>query len=172
MEDVRGPDVSREEKLAQMVAQYERMLLHMCYIYLRDRGLAEDATQETFLKAYKAMPAFRGECSEKTWLMKIAMNTCRDMTRGSWFRWVDRRVALDMLPEPASEAAYRDIDALVQAIGKLPAKYKEVVLLYFYQRMTMKEVAYSLGIAVPTVSKRIKQACSKLKGMLGKEWDL
>lgn len=172
MEVVKGPNISQEEKLTQMVSEHERMLLHMCYVYLRDKELAEDATQETFLKAYKALPTFRGDCSEKTWLMKIAMNTCRDMTRGSWFRLVDRRVALDLLPEPAAEAAYRDADALAQAICKLPAKHKEVVLLYFYQRMTMHDIAYSLGISEPTVSKRVKQACSKLKGMLGKEWDV
>ncbi len=79
MEVVTGPNISYEEMLAQMVAQYEVSLLRTCYMYLRDRELAEDATQEAFLKAYKALPTFRGECSEKTWLMRIAMNTCRDM---------------------------------------------------------------------------------------------
>lgn len=59
MEIVKGPNNSREEILAQMVAQYEMPLLRTCYMVLHDRGLAEDAAQETFLKAYKALPTFR-----------------------------------------------------------------------------------------------------------------
>ena len=92
MEIVKGPNNSHEELLALMVAQYEVALLRTCYMYLRDKGLAEDATQETFLKAYKALDTFRGESSEKTWLMRIAMNTCRDMKRNAWFRYMDRSV--------------------------------------------------------------------------------
>ena len=86
MELVKGPTYSHEEMLAHMVAEYEVILLRTCYMYLHDKALAEDATQETFLKAYKALDSFRGESSEKTWLMRIAMNTCRDMKRSAWFR--------------------------------------------------------------------------------------
>ena len=82
MEIVKGPSNSHEAMLAHMVAQYEVMLLRTCYMYLRDRGLAEDATQETFLKAYKALDSFRGESSEKTWLMRIAMNTWNVICQG------------------------------------------------------------------------------------------
>lgn len=161
-------NISPEETLTRMVAQYEVSLLRTCYMMLRDQSLAEDATQETFLKAYKALPTFRGECSEKTWLMRIAMNTCRDMQRGAWFRHVDRRITPETLPEP-----YRDMlpeaDGLAQAILSLPVKYREVILLRFYQDMTMREIAVVLNIAVSTVGKRIHQACTKLEGMLRKE---
>ena len=51
----------------------------MCYVYLRDMEQAKDATQETFLKAYKSLASFRGDCSEKSWLVRIAINTCRMM---------------------------------------------------------------------------------------------
>lgn len=82
MEFVKGPNNSHEEMLAHMVAQYEVMLLRTCYMYLHDQGLAEDATQETFLKAYKALDSFRGDSSEKTWLMRIAMNTWNVICQG------------------------------------------------------------------------------------------
>ena len=67
-----------------LVAQNQEKLLRTCYLYLRDRQLAEDAVQETFLKAYRSLPAFRGDSSEKTWLMRIAVNTCRDLYRSEW----------------------------------------------------------------------------------------
>lgn len=159
----------REEMLANMVAQYEVTLLRTCYMYLRDRNLAEDATQETFLKAYKALDTFRGESSEKTWLMKIAINTCRDMRRNAWFRYMDRSVEIERLPMPARTDEWTDEDELTQAILKLPARYKEVILLYFYQDMTIREIAGVLDIAHSTVGKRIKTACRKLRKMLGKE---
>ena len=71
-------DVSREQELARLVDAYQSSLRRMCCAILRDRTLAEDAVQETFLKAYKALDTFRKESSEKTWLMRIAINTCRD----------------------------------------------------------------------------------------------
>ena len=66
MEFAKGPTNSHEETLSRMVAQYEVMLLRTCYMYLHDRQLAQDATQETFLKAYRSLSSFRGESSEKT----------------------------------------------------------------------------------------------------------
>ncbi len=170
MEVVKGPDVSPEDMLARMVAQYEVPLLRTCYMYLHDRALAEDATQETFLKAYKALPAFRGECSDKAWLMRIAINTCRDMKRSAWSRFVDRSVPIEILPEPAAETGFHAADDLARAILCLPFKDKEVILLYYYQDMNLREIADALDIAISTVSKRLRRACGKLKRMLGKEY--
>lgn len=164
-----NPNISPAETLTRMVAQYEVSLLRTCYMILRDQSLAEDATQETFLKAYKALPTFRGDCSEKTWLMRIAMNTCRDMRRSAWFRHVDRKVTPDRLPEPSRNIDPDREEDLAQAILSLPIKYREVILLRFYQDMTMREIAAVLNIAVSTVGKRIHQACTKLEGMLRKE---
>ena len=169
MEYAKGPAYSQEEMLAHMVAEYEVILLRTCYMYLHDKALAEDATQETFLKAYKALASFRGESSEKTWLMRIAINTCRDMKRSAWFRYTDRSVEIERLPMPAKSFEFTEADDLTQAIMKLPAKHKEIVLLYFYQDMTMREIASVLDIPTSTVQKRVKAACSKLKTIMGKE---
>ena len=73
------------EILNRLVEQYQTPLRRMCFIMLRDEELAKDAVQDTFLKVYKNIDVFRGECSEKTWLMQIAVNTCRDVKRSAWF---------------------------------------------------------------------------------------
>lgn len=75
---------NHEALLTHMVETYEVSLFRTCYMYLRDKESAEDAVQETFLKAYRALHTFRGDCSEKTWLMRIAVNVCRDMGRSRW----------------------------------------------------------------------------------------
>ena len=86
MEVVKGPDSNREERLTHMVEQYQSSLLTLCYAYLHERELAEDAVQETFLKAYKALDSFRGECKEKTWLTSIAINVCRSARKSAALR--------------------------------------------------------------------------------------
>ena len=68
-----------EETLTRMVGEWQLPLLRTCCAVLGSEDLAKDAVQETFLKAYRGPPSFRGECSEKTWLMRIAVNVCRDM---------------------------------------------------------------------------------------------
>ena len=149
----------------RMVEDYQTTLLRTCYVMLKDYALAEDAVQETFLKAYRTYAAFRGDCSEKTWLMRIAMNTCRDMRRKAWFRWVDRRVSLEQLPHPCVPFAARD-DSIIQSILRLPRKEREVLLLYFYQDMKLEEIAQSLGLSKSTISDRLKRAKERLKAVL------
>lgn len=160
----------RTDALERMVEQHQAALLQVCFMMLHDRALAEDAVQETFLKAYRAMASFRGDCSEKTWLTRIAVNTCRDMKRGAWFRYVDRRVTdAESAYVPALQTEDGDAEELAQAIVRLPEKYREVVLLYYVQDMTMKEIADTLGIAVSSVSGRLKKACARLRRTLEKE---
>ncbi len=162
-----GPSCNEEERFSQLVSQYQRQLLHMCAMYLHDESTAEDAVQETFLKAYRALPQFRHECSEKTWLMRIAMNTCRDMIRSSWFRHNDRRITPEELQLPMQQRFYDDQkEELAQAIMKLPRKYKDALLLYYYQDMNQEEVAQVLNTSPSTISKRLKHACEKLRVLL------
>lgn len=169
MDVVTGPDSSREEMLTQWVAQYQRPLLTLCYTYLHDRQLAEDAVQETFLRAYRAMETFRGESTAKTWLTKIAVNICRDTRKRAWFSHENRRVTPEDVPT-AVEGFRQEAADLAAAIKRLPDKYKEVILLYYYQEMTMPEIAAALEVTSSTVSRRIQKAQAKLQGLLGKEY--
>ena len=75
MEAVKDPGCGREEAIVRMVNEWQLPLLRLCYIQLQDKGLAEDAVQETFIRAFRALDTFRGDCSEKTWLTRIAINT-------------------------------------------------------------------------------------------------
>ncbi len=167
MEAVWGPDSDHETVLTRLVETYQIPLRHICYMILHDEALAEDAVQETFIKAYKSLEQFRGESSEKTWLMRIGMNVCRDMRRGRWFRYVDRRVTPDVIPcTVATTVVNEEHEDLAQAIVRLPDKYKEVILLYYYQNMNIRELAQTLGIAQSSVSNRLKKAREKLRAAL------
>ena len=162
MERIKAPDPDLEQIFTELVSSHQTSLLRMCYLNLHDTGLAEDAVQETFVKAYRALPGFRGECSMKTWLMRIAINTCRDMQRGSWLKHISRTVSLDQLAEP-SESFSEDALAVNIEIARLPVKLRETVLLYYYQNMKIEEIADILGIAVSSASERLKRAKEKLR---------
>ena len=163
-----SPALSRDEAFTRMADQYQGAVLRMCLLYLRDRTAAEDALQETFLKAYQHMDDFRGDSQERTWLMSIAINTCRDMNRSAWLRRHDRRVTPEELPI-AAPAQDEDALALAQAISRLPARHRDAVLLYYYQDMTLQEVARALHAAPSTILKRLNQAKDKLRELLTDE---
>ena len=167
MHDVKVPGgmSKTDEHFSQLVEMYQTPLMRMCIIWLRDASLAEDAVQEAFLRAYRALPSFRGECSEKSWLFRIAVNVCRNMKRYWWFRFVDRSVEIHRLPE-ASVPFIPGDDALVQAITTLPLRQREVVLLYNYQNMTMAEIAQILNITPSSVSRRLDAARKALLTLL------
>ena len=164
MKTVKGPD-SKEERIEHMVLQYQLPLLKLCYAYLHDEELAKDAVQETFIKAFRNLDSFQENASEKTWLSRIAMNTCKDLRRTSWFRHVDRSVTPDMLPEPAAPAKPED-ESLTLEIMKLPAKLKEVALLCWLQGMTYSEAAETLGISLQAVGNRLNRARRKLRKVM------
>ena len=165
MEVVKGPDNSPEERINRLIRDYERDLLRLCCVYLRDISLAEDAVQETFIKAYKGLHTFRGESGEKTWLYRIAINACKDMRRGSWFRVVSREVNLDELQIPA-RGPEDARSALAEEIMRLPRKYREVIVLYYYEDMKLAEIAKAIGVSAMTVSRRIDKARNLLKDLL------
>ena len=164
METVKGPD-RKEERIECMVLQYQSPLLRLCYAYLQDEEMAKDAVQETFMKAYRNLENFREEASEKTWLSRIAINACKDLRRSNWFRHVDRSISLDRLPEPVDPVEPKD-ESLTLEMIKLPAKLKEVALLCWYQGMTYKEAADTLGISLQAVASRLNRARRKLRSVM------
>ena len=158
----------QRERLTLLMREHGNAIFRMCCLHLRDIQLAEDATQETFLKAYRHLDSFRGACSEKTWLTGIAINVCRDFLRTAWLRRVDRSVDISLLPECAQADEYRDSTVLTQVM-QLPPKLREVILLRYYQELSLKETADALHIGVSAVKARQKKAGDILRRQL-KEW--
>ena len=158
----KGPAITRNEKLEELVEKYQISLLRVCFTFLHDRNLAEDAVQETFMKVYQNLDSFHGNSSEKTWVFRIAMNTCRDMLRTRWFRFVDRRVDLSQLPEQTVQMEDGDKE-IMESVMALPIKLREVILLCSFEGMTTYETAEALGITQQAVSGRLKRAKEKLR---------
>jgi len=157
-----------QEWLDSMITRWEKTLLRLCFAYLCDSALAEDAVQETFFKAWKSRDRFRGEAEEKTWLTRIAINTCKDLLKSAWMKNTDRSVTPDVLPEGSVPFDERD-DTVTRAVMALPPKIKEVTLLHWYQGMTLDEMSKALRLPRSTVNYRLKKAKLMLKQEL-EDW--
>lgn len=147
--------------------QYGDGIKRMCCVYLRDMGMAEDAAQETFIKAYEHIDQVVGGdiANERGWLIRIAVNTCRDALRSSWMRHIDRRQAIESLPLSVSPSHEDDL-ALTEAVMALPVALREIVLLHYYQGFTLRSCAQMLDISAPTATRRLRQAQKKLRDAL------
>lgn len=156
-----------DEEMQRIMAAYGTQMKRVCYLYLHDVGLAEDAAQEAFIKIYKHFAAFRGECAEKTWIMRITVNVCRDMLRSSWQKKIDHSLTPEMLV--LSSDAPGDDFAVLDAVMHLPAKLREVIILRYYQEMTLSDIAKALKLTRYMVNQRIKSAQDMLRKEL-KGW--
>ena len=155
------------ETIDQWMRQHGSRLLRLCTLNLRDASLAQDAVQDTFLKAFKQFHRFRGDADPLTWLTAIAMNVCRDYRRTAWFRHVDRRVEADALPTLA-DFSFPD-NTVIRTVMALPPRYREVVLLRYYQNMKQKDIAAALRLSDRAVRQRLSKANNLLREQL-KEW--
>lgn len=165
-----------ETELNRLMEAYGNDVLRTCHMFLKDRHKAEDAFQEIFLKVYRNLDRFSRRSSEKTWIMSIAINQCKDMLRSSWVK----RVMLS--DEPKSRSKGADIAnsvirqdenrRLYETVLALPQGLKEVVILYYYQEFDTKEIARILRTAEGTVRSRLHRARDVLRNVLEGRLDL
>lgn len=174
MERAAEHGTEREERLCGWIDAYSDDILRTCFLYLADRAQAEDALQDTWIKAWRAMEDMdrQGVQNVRAWLMRIAINTCKDYRRTAWFRHIDSRKALDNLPPRLVRAEPED-RSLAYLVMELPARYKQVVLLYYFQGLTQRETAEALGISPSAVVRRLRSAEKILKQSLtgGESYD-
>ena len=153
--------------MERLIQQYGTSLLRMAVVFLGDAHLAQDAVQETYIKAYNNFHTFRNDSSEKTWLMSIAINTCKDMLKSVWHRRVSLLQPTEMLEFAAEDDTMQsDYDELVEAIEQLSPKLKEVVLLFYYQELSIAEISSATKTPQNTVRVRLNRARLKLKQFL------
>ena len=157
-----------QEWLDSIITRWEKTLLRLCFAYLCDTALAEDAVQETFFKAWKSYDRFRADSAEKTWLTRIAVNTCKDLLKSAWARNTDRSVTPDLLPEGSVPFEEQD-DTVTRAVMALPRELKEATLLHWYQGMTLNEMSRVLRLPRSTINYRLKKAKAILKEEL-EDW--
>lgn len=166
------PDVRDDPAyFARLYDQYATDVLRVCYFYLSDREKAEDVCQDVFVRLMTTHPLLQPG-REKSWLLKVALNRCRDLWRGAWLK----RVILggptfELIPAPDEFSRRDDQQAMMAAINQLPATFKEVILLHYYQGMNIAEIAQMLELPEGTISSRLSRGRKKLESILLKGGD-
>ena len=149
----------RDEALSEWLEQYGDLINRTCCLILGNRALAEDAAQETFIRAWKSMAQFKGDASPRTWLTRIAINVCRNTRRTAWFRRLDRSITPEELPLSVPE----EDRTLFLTVQQLPEKHRQVIILRYYQGMSLDEAAKALGINRSSVHHRLQKALKQLR---------
>lgn len=166
------PDVRDDPAyFARLYDQYATDVLRVCYFYLSDREKAEDVCQDVFVRLMTTHPVLQPG-REKSWLLKVALNRCRDLWRGAWLK----RVILggptfELIPAPDEFSRRDDQQAMMAAINQLSATFKEVILLHYYQGMNIAEIAQMLELPEGTISSRLSRGRKKLESILLKGGD-
>lgn len=157
-------------RFERIYSEYADDVLRMAYFYLADRHKAEDVCQDVFVKLFtRAEEIEPGR--EKAWLLRVTVNLCRDTWRGAWLkRVVLGSPALEVVPAQEDEVEAREEKAAVmRAVHRLPAAFRETILLHYYQGLGISEIAETLGLPEGTVSSRLSRARRKLEGLLKEE---
>jgi RNA polymerase sigma-70 factor (ECF subfamily) len=168
VERVLAGDVSAFEGI---VRRWQGPLINLAYRFCRDRGRAEEMAQEAFLRAYRGLGQWRKDAVFSTWLFALATNLYRSELR----RIPARTVSIDDIAEPAdpraSDGGLEDKDydrdlAVRCAVGVLPAKYREALILFYFHDMDVATAARSLGLPEGTVKARLFRGREILRGKL------
>ncbi len=155
----------------ELYEKYATDVLRMCYFYLADRQKAEDVCQDVFVRLITTDPDLQAG-KEKAWLLKVAMNRCRDLWRGAWLkRVVLGSPAYDTTPAPDEFGHLAEQEEMMHAINQLPAMFKEVILLHYYQGYGITEISDMMDLPEGTISSRLSRGRKKLEMILTKGGD-
>lgn len=150
---------------------YGSRILKLCFLILKDEALAEDAVQEVFEQVYKSIRKFRGKAALYTWIYRIAVNKCRDILK--------KRNEYISLDESADFESDIDLEGQVleragrerirNAVFSLPHRYREIVILFYFEDLPIKDICMILNESEGTVKSKLHRARNILKGLLKEE---
>ncbi len=167
VERARGGDA---EAFGSLVAQHQQAAFRVAWLIARDPGEAEDAVQEAFVKAWRAMPRFRADAPFRPWILRIVSNEARNRVRST-----RRRDALALreaaaaveggaAPSPEAAALSRDdAETLTRALERLPDRDRLVIAYRWLLDLSETETAEVLGVRPGTVKSRLSRALERLR---------
>ena len=168
------------ESFNQLVRRWERPIFALAYRTLGREEDARDVTQETFLRAFRALPGFKGDAKFSSWLYRIALNLCRD-----WMR-KDRRAPMVDVPEGVEihelagdkreVASVEDLaaraelsGAVAEAMERLPEEQRTAIILKEYHGLTFQEIAELTSCPLSTAKTRVYQGLALLRRHLAEQ---
>ncbi|MFC4557449.1 sigma-70 family RNA polymerase sigma factor [Virgibacillus kekensis] len=166
----------REKFLEELIDEYCHSILWLAFTYVKDQQLAEEVMQDVFLTCYNRIDAFRNQSSIKTWMYRITVNKCKDELRKKSLKNFllkqgedqnnlrsDQQHPGDLLVQEVED------ELLAQRVMSLPLKFREVIYLFYFEEMQIKEISKTFGIKENTVKTRLNRGRRMLRKMYEKE---
>ena len=165
-ENMPGGEHLPQEVTDEVVRHYSPMIYRLALTKTKSTHDADDIFQEVFLKLVMREKPFESEEHRKAWLIRVTINCCNSHFVAPWRKNIDSMedVMLEQLPDE-DEVFYRETDRpdVYAEVLKLPEQMREVVLLFYYEDMSVREIAETIGTSEVNVKKRLSRARQKLK---------
>ncbi|MEH7514259.1 sigma-70 family RNA polymerase sigma factor [Gottfriedia acidiceleris] len=157
-----------EQLLVWLMEEYGDTIVRLAYTYVKQKQVAEDIAQEVFISCYNGLDRFQKKASYKTWLYRITINKCKDYV-GSWsYKHIRYKDFLSILMKetlvPSEVKELEENRGIFNKTLALPIKLREVIILHYYEDLSINEISESLAINSNTVKTRLHRARKKLKG--------
>ena len=157
-----------EQKFQLVMQEHTDYLLRLAYLYIKDWPAAEDIVQDVFLAYYQKFEQFEERSSLKTYLAKMTINKCKDYLKSWRYR---KQILTNSFLNQSKKIREKIIVedeklVLADAILQLPLKYREVIIYYYFEELSVLEVAQLLSISDNTVKTRLKKSRALLKNQL------
>ena len=166
-EKKRENGLKRNELLRELIDDYAEQIKRLAYTYVKNWAVADDITQEVFISCFKNMDQFRGDSSYKTWLFKITVNRCKDYLKSKWFRAImplrsdDKLKTVGSLDDGLIQKS--EGEEISQKVLSLSIKYREVIILFYYEDLSIQEIEQLTGIKTETIKTRLRRAKLQLR---------
>ena len=149
----------KQEYIENIIAEYGDMVYRLAISRVKNKEEAEDIFQEVFLKIYEKMPEFVSKENEKYWIIRVTINLSKNALTTAWKRKV---VPLE------NDITFKEqeVNDVYFEVLRLPLKYRTIIQLFYYEDLTIQEIAEIMKTNVNTVKTRLKRAREKLKSRL------
>ena len=150
------------ESIEAIIAEYSDMVYRLALSQMKNKNDADDIFQEVFFRYIRRKPHFESKEHQKAWFIRVTINCCKNTFTSAWKK---RVVPLEeTIPFITDEQG-----DLIRELNKLPKKYLAVVHLFYYEEMSIEEIANAIGISISAVKMRLSRARKMLKGFIKEE---
>ncbi|PLT31113.1 RNA polymerase subunit sigma [Peribacillus deserti] len=150
--------------------EYGDMIVRLAYTYVKQKQAAEDISQEVFISCYNSLDRFQKRAAYKTWLYRITVNKCKDYVNSWSFKHIHYKDYFSSIlmrgTSKDSEGLDREEKEIIfKKVLSLPIKLREVIILHYYEELSVNEISSLLAINANTVKTRLHRARKQLKGL-------
>ena len=150
------------QQAERLATTYDDALLRLSYTYLKNTQDAQDVCQTVFVKLLTEPREFESPRHERAYILRMAANACKDLLKSPWRKRTCDLEACMKVPAPEAEDG-----SVLAAVNQLPAHYRTVIYLFYYEGYDAREIGQILAIPTATVHTRLARGRSKLKELLG-----